>query len=229
MPDLRYPLGKFAVTAPVTPEIRTAAIWDLAALPERLRAAVNGLTDTQLDTPYRPEGWTVRQVVHHMADSHLNAMTRVRLALTEDTPTIKPYIEGKWAELADARTLAVEPSLQILEGVHARLVALLRTLDGAGFARTVVHPEHGRSMSVDVLVALYGWPASRAAHHGTARAHGLVGANSASADAAHKPPSHCSPARSPKSDNRDRGRRMISAVPLPHHRTCGSASGGSVS
>ena len=168
MSDLRYTLGKFDVSAPVTPEIRIAAIWDLAQLPERVRAAVNRLTDEQLDTPYRPDGWTVRQVVHHMADSHVNAMTRVRLALTEDTPTIKPYIEGKWAELADARTLAVEPSLQILEGVHARLVALLRTLDDAGFARTVVHPEHGRSMSVDVLVALYGWHSRHHVRHITA-------------------------------------------------------------
>jgi hypothetical protein len=168
MSDLRYPIGKFDPSAPVTADVRTAAIWDLAQLPERLRAAVNRLTDTQLDTPYRPDGWTVRQVVHHLADSHLNAMTRVRLALTEVNPTIKPYIEGKWAELADARTLAVEPSLQILEGVHARLVALLRTLDDASFARTVVHPEHGRTMSIDVLTALYGWHSRHHVRHITA-------------------------------------------------------------
>lgn len=168
MPDLRYPIGKFDVTAPVTPEIRTAAIWDLTQLPERVRAAVNGLTDAQLDTPYRPDGWTVRQVVHHMADSHLNAATRVRLALTEDNPTIKPYIEGKWAALPDATTLAVEPSLQILEGVHARLVALFRSLDDAAFARTVVHPEHGRTMSIDVLTALYGWHSRHHVRHITA-------------------------------------------------------------
>jgi hypothetical protein len=168
MSDLRYPIGKFDPSAPVTADVRTAAIWDLAQLPERLRAAVNRLTDTQLDTPYRPDGWTVRQVVHPLADSHLNAMTRVRLALTEVNPTIKPYIEGKWAELADARTLAVEPSLQILEGVHARLVALLRTLDDASFARTVVHPEHGRTMSIDVLTALYGWHSRHHVRHITA-------------------------------------------------------------
>jgi hypothetical protein len=168
MSDLRFPIGKFDVSAPVTPEIRSAAIWDLAALPERLRAAVNRLDDAQLSTAYRPDGWTVRQVVHHLADSHLNAMTRVRLALTEDNPTIKPYIEGKWAELADARTLAVEPSLQILEGVHARLVALLRSLDDAAFSRTVVHPEHGRTMSIDVLTALYGWHSRHHVRHITA-------------------------------------------------------------
>ncbi len=166
--DLRYPIGKFDPTAPVTPAIRKAAIWDLAQAPERVRGAVNRLTDAQLDTPYRPEGWTVRQVVHHMADSHLNAMTRVRLALTEDNPTIKPYIEGKWAELADARTVAIEPSVQILDGVHARLVALLRTLDEADFARTVVHPEHGRTMSIDVLTALYGWHSRHHVRHITA-------------------------------------------------------------
>jgi hypothetical protein len=168
MSDLRFPIGKFDVSAPVTPEIRSAAIWDLAALPERLRAAVNRLDDAQLSTAYRPDGWTVRQVVHHLADSHLNAMTRVRLALTEDNPTIKPYIEGRWAELADARTLAVEPSLQILEGVHARLVALLRSLDDAAFSRTVVHPEHGRTMSIDVLTALYGWHSRHHVRHITA-------------------------------------------------------------
>ncbi len=168
MSDLRYPLGKFDINAPLTPESRNSAIWDLAQLPEKLRDAVDGLTDAQLDTPYRPEGWTVRQVVHHLADSHLNAVTRVRLALTEDNPTIKPYIEGKWAELPDSRTLAVEPSLHILDGLHARWVALLRSLDVADFARTVVHPEHGRTMSIDVLTALYGWHCRHHVRHITA-------------------------------------------------------------
>jgi uncharacterized damage-inducible protein DinB len=168
MPDLRYPLGKFDPSAPITDQSRTNAIWDLAQLPEKLRAAVEGLSDAQLDTPYRPEGWTVRQLVHHVADSHLNACTRIRLALTEDTPTIKPYDEQRWAELPDARTLAVETSLQVLDGVHARLVALLRSLDGAAFARTVMHPEHGRTMSVDNLVALYGWHSRHHVRHITA-------------------------------------------------------------
>lgn len=157
MSDLRYPIGKFDSASPVTPQSRNDAIWHLAQLPEKLRDALEGLSDAQLDTPYRPEGWTVRQLVHHVADSHLNAMTRVRLALTEDNPTIKPYLEKAWAELPDSRTLAIEPSLQILDGVHARWVALLRSLAPADFARTVVHPEHGRTMSVDFLTALYAW------------------------------------------------------------------------
>ena len=168
MTDLRYPIGKFDPSAPITEQSRTSAIWDLAQLPEKLRAAVNGLSDAQLDTPYRPDGWTVRQLVHHCADSHLNAFTRVRLALTEDNPTIKPYLEQRWAELSDSRTLAIEPSLQILDGVQARLVALLRSLEGAQFARTVVHPEHGRTMSIDVLTALYGWHSRHHVRHITA-------------------------------------------------------------
>jgi hypothetical protein len=166
--DLRYPIGKFNRDAAITEQSRTAAIWDLAQLPEKLRAAVAGMSDAQLDTPYRPDGWTVRQLVHHLADSHLNAFTRVRLALTEDNPTIKPYLEGAWAELSDSRTLAIEPSLQIVEGVHTRLVALLRSMGAADFARTVVHPEHGRTMSIDLLTALYGWHSRHHVRHITA-------------------------------------------------------------
>jgi len=157
MPDLQYPIGKFDTSAPATPDSRAASLADLAALPALLRAAVAGLTEAQLETPYRPDGWTVRQLVHHVADSHLNAVTRVRLALTEDSPTIKPYLEAKWAELPDARTMNVEPSLAILDGVHKRWVALLRTLGDAECARTVVHPDHGRTMSIDLLSALYAW------------------------------------------------------------------------
>lgn len=157
MPDLRYPVGKFDSAAPSTAESRAAAIAELAAHPAALRAAVAGLTDAQLDTPYRPDGWTVRQLVHHMADSHINAYTRIRLALTEDNPTIKPYEEKQWAELADATTLPAEASLGILDGLHLRWVTLLRTLSDAQRARTVVHPASGRTMSVDFLTALYAW------------------------------------------------------------------------
>ncbi len=157
MTDIRYPVGKFDSKAPITAASRAAAIADLAALPATLRAAIAGLDDAQLDTPYRPEGWTVRQVVHHLADSHLNAYARVRLALTEDNPTIKPYSEQAWAELPDARAMAVEQSLAILDGVHQRWVALLGTLDDDAFARTVVHPEHGRMLSVEFFTAMYAW------------------------------------------------------------------------
>ncbi len=168
MTDLRYPLGKFDISAAITPAQRTAAIGDIAQLPEKLRSAVADLRVAQLDTPYRPDGWTVRQLVHHVADSHMNAVTRVRLALTEDNPTIKPYDEAKWAELADSTSLAIEPSLQMLDGLHARWVALLRSLGDADFARTVVHPQHGRIMSIDVLTALYAWHSRHHVRHVTA-------------------------------------------------------------
>ncbi|MDQ8153614.1 MAG: putative metal-dependent hydrolase [Gemmatimonadota bacterium] len=168
MTDLRYPIGRFDMAAPLTAETRVAAIADLAALPAQLRAAVNGLTPAQLDTPYRPDGWTVRQLVHHLADSHMNAVTRVRLALTEETPTIKPYDEKGWAALADARTLAVEPSLALLEGLHTRWVVLLQSLGADAFARTVVHPQHGRTMSIDTLTALYAWHGRHHVRHITA-------------------------------------------------------------
>jgi len=168
MPDLRYPLGKFDSSAPITAQSRESAIWDITQLPDRLRAAVKGLSDAQLDTPYRPDGWTVRQVAHHLADSHINAFVRVRLALTEDTPTIKPYIEGKWAELSDSTSLAIEPSLQMLDGLHTRWSALLRALGDGDFARTVVHPEHGRELSIDFLTALYGWHCRHHVRHITA-------------------------------------------------------------
>ena len=168
MSDLRYPIGKFDVNASITAESRNAAIWHIAQLPEKLRDAVEGLDDPQIDTPYRPEGWTVRQVVHHLADSHINAVTRVRLALTEDTPTIKPYIEKKWAELPDCTSLAIETSLQILDGLHARWVTLLRSLKTADFARSIVHPEHQRPMSIDVLTALYAWHCRHHVAHITA-------------------------------------------------------------
>jgi hypothetical protein len=129
----------------------------IAAAPAALRAAVAGLSDAQLDTPYRPGGWTVRQVVHHVPDSHLNAYVRIRLALTEDTPTIKPYEEARWAELPDARTLPIEVSLALLEGLHARWVGLLGGLGPADGARQFHHPEHGRLITVDELIAMYAW------------------------------------------------------------------------
>jgi hypothetical protein len=136
---------------------RAACVARIAAAPAALRAAVAGLSDAQLDTPYRPGGWTVRQVVHHVPDSHLNAYVRIRLALTENTPTIKPYEEARWAELPDARTLPIEASLGLLEGLHVRWVALLGGLGAADGARQFHHPEHGRLITVDELIAMYAW------------------------------------------------------------------------
>jgi uncharacterized damage-inducible protein DinB len=154
--DVRYPIGRFRKVASLTERERDAAIESIAATPIRLRAAILGLTPEQLDTPYRPEGWTVRQLVHHVADSHMNSYVRFRLALTEDNPAIKSYDEARWAELEDARTAPVELSLALLDALHQRWVRLLRSLAPGAFARTVEHPEHG-AMSLDSLLALYDW------------------------------------------------------------------------
>ena len=155
--DLRYPIGKFTRPESVSPEERAELLDVLAATPSLARTAVTGLSDGQFDTRYRPGGWTVRQVVHHLADSHLNSYVRFRLALTEDAPLIKPYDQAKWAELPDARTLFVEPSLALLENLHARWVALLRSLEPEDFARTFRHPEYPDPMTLDANLALYAW------------------------------------------------------------------------
>src|ERR1700678_4442826 len=138
--DLRYPIGHFSRPASNMPGIRTAHIETLRLLPERLRAAVAGLNDQQLDTPYRDGGWSVRQVVHHVADSHANSYIRFKLALTEDWPTIKPYDEAAWADLSDARSLPVNVSLEWIAALHTRWVALLESLGDDDFAKGYVHP-----------------------------------------------------------------------------------------
>jgi hypothetical protein len=165
--DLRYPIGHFNPLASSLPGIRAAHIQTLRLLPERLRAAVAGLNDAQLDTPYREDGWTVRQVVHHVADSHAMAYTRCKLALTEDWPTINPYNEKAWAELADSR-LPVEVSLALIEGLHTRWVSLLESLSEDDFRKGYNHPERGKEMLVKML-AMYDW---HSRHH-TAHITGL--------------------------------------------------------
>jgi uncharacterized damage-inducible protein DinB len=154
--DPRYPIGKFAMPAQITPEKRLEAIEEIAATPIKLRAAVKGLNDAQLDTPYRERGWTVRQVVHHVPDSHLNAFVRLKLALTEEKPMIKPYNEAAWAELADAKSAPIESSQTLLDSIHARWDRLWRSLKPEQFARVLVHPEHGER-TVDWLVFVYAW------------------------------------------------------------------------
>lgn len=156
MEHLKYPIGKFVAPETVTNEMRSVWIEKLEALPQQLEAALVGITEEQLDTPYRPEGWTVRQVVHHLADSHINAYCRLHLSLTEDAPTIKPYSEGLWAQLADSQ-LPVESSQQILRGVHHRWVHLLRSMKEEDFARTYIHPQYGKVYSMDTMTALYAW------------------------------------------------------------------------
>ncbi len=154
-PDLRYPVGRAERRSSLSPDERRTAIDALAAAPGALRAAVQGLTDTQLDTPYRPGGWTVRQLVHHVADSHMNAYFRFKLALTEDNPTIKPYDQDAWVLLADS-SLPVGVSLALLDSLHTRLVALLRATPAGAFSRTLQHPENG-PMTLDSMLGIYSW------------------------------------------------------------------------
>lgn len=155
--DPRYPLGKFEFPAGgVEIAKRTQAIDEIAALPGQIAAAVAGWNDRQLDTPYREGGWTVRQVVHHLADSHMNSYVRYHLALTEDEPTIKPYAEARWAELSDGKSAPVEVSLTLLDALHRRWVMLLRAMTDADFARSFRHPERGVSR-LDVTTLLYAW------------------------------------------------------------------------
>jgi uncharacterized damage-inducible protein DinB len=156
MEALRYPVGRFVPPGALDDAARRARIGELAAAPGELRRAVEGLTGEQLDTPYRPGGWTVRQLVHHVADSHLNAYVRVRWALTEDSPAIKTYDQEAWAELADARSADPEVSLALLEALHRRWVALLEAQPAAAFARAASHPEWG-AITLDDLLAHYAW------------------------------------------------------------------------
>ncbi|HZQ54329.1 MAG TPA: bacillithiol transferase BstA [Bryobacteraceae bacterium] len=154
--QLRYPIGGYQSPAEIGQDQRELWLADIATLPRKLRTAVSDLSEEQLDTPYRPGGWTVRQVVHHLADSHLNSYQRFRLAVTEQSPLIKPYDEAAWAELPDAKTAPVTYSLSLLDGLHARWIALLRSLDESAFARTFRHPELGEKR-LDWTLGLYAW------------------------------------------------------------------------
>lgn len=156
MTDLRYPIGKFAYNGPPDEAQRRTFIDDIAQTPARFRAAVLGLSESQLDTPYRPEGWTVRQVIHHVPESHMNSYIRFKLALTEDDPTIKPYMEDRWAELPDVKATPIETSLTMLGSLHDRWVRLLRAMKPEEWKRTFRHPELG-SMTLEKTLALYAW------------------------------------------------------------------------
>ena len=155
--DLRYPIGPEPAPVSLSPHAREAAVGDIRDLPRTLRAAVAGLTEPQLDTPYRPGGWTVRQLTHHVADSHLNAYLRLKLALTADLPHITPYDENQWARLPDSR-LPVEISLRLLDALHARWVALYESLAAPDFAeRRFFHPERGAAITVEAQLQTYSW------------------------------------------------------------------------
>jgi hypothetical protein len=168
-PDLCYPIGRFAPPAATDAAARAGFVAQLAVAPDLLRRAVAGMGDERLDTPYRPGGWTVRQVVHHLPDSHLNAYVRFKLALTESEPVIRTYDEKLWAGLPEARTGPAELSLDLLDALHRRWVAALRALAPDAFARTLRHPDLG-PMTVDRLVALYAWHGRHPVAHVTALA-----------------------------------------------------------
>ncbi len=146
---LKYPIGQFCKPAHISTEQRKIWIDTIAAFPDALQLAVSTLTNLQLDSSYRPKGWTVRQVVHHCADSHMNSLIRFKLALTEEQPIIKPYFEERWAELADSKPMPVGPSLLMIKGIHERWVTLLKSLTNEQCARIFVHPEHGAQFTID--------------------------------------------------------------------------------
>lgn len=156
MTDLRYPIGKFEYQGPLSEAQSSGLIQQIADAPADLRSAIVALSEAQLDTPYRPEGWTIRQVVHHVPDSHMNSYVRFKLALTEDEPTIKPYAEDRWAELADTKATPVEVSLTLLESLHDRWVSLLRSLTPEEWKRTFRHPDLG-PLNLEKTLALYAW------------------------------------------------------------------------
>jgi uncharacterized damage-inducible protein DinB len=156
MTDFRYPIGRFSPDSNPTPETRARHIDQIAGLPRRMRQAAAGLKENQLSTPYREGGWTVRQVVHHVADSHLNAYIRFKWGLTEDAPTIKPYNETTWAELKDSQLTPVEVSLTLLESLHGRWTVLLQSMQAEDFQRRFTHPDSGPH-DLDWLLELYSW------------------------------------------------------------------------
>jgi len=154
--DLRYPIGRFRPVKDLSQIEYPRLINEIGEAPQRFRKAVSGLNDQQLDTPYRPGGWTVRQVIHHVPDSHLNAYIRFKLAMTEDHPTIRPYLEARWAELPEAKSAAIEISLAFLEALHTRWVLSLQKMRPEDFQRTLNHPENG-TMTLDTVLQLYAW------------------------------------------------------------------------
>jgi hypothetical protein len=157
MKSLQYPIGKFSPPAQIDSILLDRFKEEIAEFPTLLREVSELLDEVQLDTPYRPQGWTARQVIHHCADSHMNSFIRFKLALTEENPTIKPYHEDLWAELKDAKNMPIEPSLNILDGLHQRWVILLKSQPLENFKLTFYHPEKDESILLDQTVAFYAW------------------------------------------------------------------------
>lgn len=154
---LKFPIGKFVKPENLSKEILDVFIADITSFPNRLEEAVRKLSNEQLDTIYRPGGWTVRQVVNHCADSHMNSLTRFKLALTEDKPVIKPYFEERWAELSDSKSIDIQPALLMLKGIHARWSVLLNSLTAEDLKKSFVHPEHGKEFRLDENLGIYAW------------------------------------------------------------------------
>ncbi|TAE42221.1 MAG: putative metal-dependent hydrolase [Sphingobacteriales bacterium] len=169
--ELKFPIGIFKKPKKITTEILSSYINDILTFPEKLRLEVKNLSDAQLDTQYRTNGWTIRQVVNHCADSHMNSLTRFKLALTEDQPIIKPYYEERWATLADSYKMPIEPALKILEGIHERWVFLLNNLTKKQLERTFVHPEHGKIFRLDENIGFYAWHCNHHLAHITTLKH----------------------------------------------------------
>ncbi len=154
---LKYPIGKFEVPKDITDEILQKCIEDIASFPTRLRQVVNNLNESHLNTEYRPGGWTIRQLLNHCADSHMNGFMRVKLTLTEEKPVIKPYLEASWAELEDSRDYPIESALSILDGIHPRWSTLLKSFSLDQWQRTFIHPEQGREITLAANTCLYAW------------------------------------------------------------------------
>jgi len=157
MEELKYPIGRFIPPAIITKEMRVEYIDTIERFPNELQLALTDYSSHLLETQYRPEGWTVRQVVHHCADSHMNSYIRFKLALTEDSPIIKPYMEDRWALLSDTTQMPIEPSLSILLGIHSRWTILLQNMSDDDFAKTFMHPEHNKLFRLDTTLSMYAW------------------------------------------------------------------------
>jgi hypothetical protein len=153
----KHPIGLYIKPETITKDTIEIYISSISSLPGKLRKAIAHLSDEQLDTSYRPGGWTIRQLVHHLADAHINGYIRFKLALTEENPNIKPYNENKWSELIDARTLPIEPSLKLIDGLHNRWTVLLNSMTIEDFKKTYYHPEHGKKLNLDEVLGEYAW------------------------------------------------------------------------
>lgn len=154
---LKFPIGEFKIPEEYSAQLIDDCINIIQTFPEKLNAEIINLTDEQLDTNYRPNGWTIRQVVHHIADSHMNSLVRFKLAITEENPTVKPYYEERWGELVDSKNYPIEPSLKIIEGIHERWATLLKSLEQKDLERTFYHPEHKKEISLKYNIVFYAW------------------------------------------------------------------------